>query len=84
MSDFWPSTGVGSVLVATRDPAGKDFCLDRGCSLQPLSKADALELFRLLLNKDSETEQIVEPNFVDNFDGLSLVIVQVASLIRRR
>lgn len=84
ISEFWPSTGIGSVLVATRDPAGKHFCHGKGTLLQPLPDSDALEFFMTLLNKDEETEQYVDSDFVERFGGLPFVIVQVASLIRRR
>ncbi|KAI1391552.1 uncharacterized protein F4822DRAFT_427403 [Hypoxylon trugodes] len=84
MSEFWPSTGIGSVLITTRDPAGKDYCLGRGISLQPLLGTDALEFFKIQLQKDTEMEHHINAEFVEKLYGLPLAIVQVAALIRRR
>ncbi|KAK0746923.1 hypothetical protein B0T18DRAFT_466404 [Schizothecium vesticola] len=84
MSEYWPHTGVGSVLVTTRDLEGRNFCLGKGVLLQRLSESNALEFFKARLNKHAEMEQLVDPGFVERFGGLPLAIVQVASLIRRR
>ncbi|KAI0101398.1 hypothetical protein GGR51DRAFT_575054 [Nemania sp. FL0031] len=84
MSEFWPSTGIGSVLITTRDPAGKDFCLKRGIGVEPLSHDDALEFFRAQLDLDDGASQKVDTDFVARFGGLPLAITQVTSLIRRR
>ncbi|KAJ8132094.1 hypothetical protein O1611_g1537 [Lasiodiplodia mahajangana] len=84
MSEFWPSTGVGSVLITTRDPAGKDFCLARGIAVEPLSNDDALKFFQTQLDLDTRASQQVDAEFVARFGGLPLAIMQVTSLIRRR
>jgi hypothetical protein len=87
ISEFWLATGSGSVLITTRDPAGKDFCNDRGAILAPLPFSKAVDLFAKLLNLDPEARRDRESKLVPllgRFGGLPLAIVQIASLIRRR
>ena len=87
VSEFWPSTGSGSVLITTRDPAAKDFCLGCGTMLQPLPSSETADLFVNLLNSDLEIQHCRDSDLlalVERFGGLPLAIVQVASLIRRR
>lgn len=90
LSEFWPSSAsTGSVLITTRDPAGRDFCLGNGIMLQPLSVEDAVRFFVEQLNLDSDGHTRFDSesdvaSFVERFGGLPLALVQVASLIRRR
>jgi hypothetical protein len=87
VSEFWPATGSGAVLITTRDPAGKDFCLGCGIILRPLAFPEAVDLFMTLLNRDSETRyerDASTDSLLERFNGLPLALVQVASLIRRR
>ncbi|KAK3326193.1 hypothetical protein B0H66DRAFT_600329 [Apodospora peruviana] len=90
LSEFWPSSAsTGSVLITTRDPAGRDFCLGNGIMLQPLSVEDAVRFFVEQLNLDSDGHTRLDSasdvgSFVERFGGLPLALVQVASLIRRR
>ncbi|KAK3366643.1 P-loop containing nucleoside triphosphate hydrolase protein, partial [Lasiosphaeria ovina] len=90
LSEFWPSSAsTGSVLITTRDPAGRDFCLDNGIMLQPLSVEDAVRFFVEQLNLDSDGHTRFDSesdvgSFVERFGGLPLALVQDASLIRRR
>jgi len=87
ISEFWPATGSGSVLITTRDTAGKDFCNDRGTILAPLPFSEAVDLFASLLNLDPEARRDRESELVpllERFGGLPLAIVQIVSLIQRR
>lgn len=87
LSDFWPANTSGSVLITSRDPAAKDFCLGCGMTLSQLPFDDTRELFMRLLNEGSEeifyNSSDVE-SLLRRFGGLPLAVVQIASLIRRR
>ncbi|KAI9701497.1 MAG: hypothetical protein M1836_001553 [Candelina mexicana] len=87
ISEIWPSTGSGSVLITTRDPAGKDFYLGCGTMLLPLPSSETISLFLNLLNENSEIQHDRDADMLSllaRFGGLPLAIVQVAALIRRR
>jgi hypothetical protein len=84
ISEFWPATGSGSVLITTRTLAGKDFCNDRGTILAPLPFSEAVGLFASLLNLDPKARRDRESELaplLERFGGLPLAIVQIVSLI---
>ncbi|KAL3417613.1 tetratricopeptide repeat domain-containing protein [Phlyctema vagabunda] len=86
VSEFWPTATSGSVLMTTRDPAAKDFCLGNGIILKPFSMEEATEFLLDSLNKDSDifySKDADLTSVLEKIGGLPLAIGQIAALIRR-
>lgn len=87
LSEYWPATGSGSILITSRDPAAKDFCLGKGVELGALGQSETFNLFDKLLNEEREKPMYAEADIkqlVRRFEGVPFAAVQIASLIRRR
>lgn len=56
LSDYWPSEGIGSILVTSRDPLarGREFRVTAGVTLQPFEERDAAKFLVGLTENDSE------------------------------
>ena len=87
LTDYWPITGTGSVLVTSRDPLANSrthIPVVHGFDLEPLSINEAGSLLRQLTGinreKDVKTSNIIGTKL----SGLPLAINQIARTISRR
>ncbi|KAF7506837.1 hypothetical protein GJ744_011183 [Endocarpon pusillum] len=87
LSDYWPTTGIGSVLVTSRNPMAKTsfFFGDTGHELGTMSHAEAADWILKLSGSDANKEVSHAADVIAmRLDGLPLAITQVTSIIRMR
>lgn len=85
LSDYWPTTGRGSVLVTSRDPLAKCnlYTVNDGIDLPPLSSSATMDLIqRLTRIKPDQSQQGALSSIADKLGGLPLAISHMSSVIR--
>lgn len=84
LSDFWPKTGRGSVLVTSRDPVAKyNIFTANGITLPPLTNTESQTLMeRLTLTKADASQREALSAIVEKLGGLPLAINQMSSIFR--
>ena len=85
--DYWPATGVGYVLVTSRNPLAKSrihIPVVQGLDLEPLSINEAGSLLGQLTGIDKEKEVETSAIVATKLSGLPLAIHQIARTISRR
>lgn len=85
IQDYWPATGLGSILVTSKDPLAKTsfYTANHGINLQPLSLEETAEFIRLLTKTTTAVKKEDLASLADTLAGLPLAIVQMAGVIRR-
>lgn len=85
LSDYWPKTGRGSVLVTSRDPLAKNnLYTDDGIDIPPLTNEESEALMQSLTHMKADASQRAALSAIaDKLGGLPLAISQMASVIRR-
>ncbi|KAK3657557.1 hypothetical protein LTR56_002332 [Elasticomyces elasticus] len=87
LDDFWPSSGFGSVLLTSRDPAAKArHCpTSQSMLLEGLPDNDAIALLRKVANSDKDADDdSAARSIARRLAGLPLAIVQIGSIILRQ
>lgn len=81
IEDFWPTTGIGSVLITSRDPISRShiYTAQQGLDLHPLSSSDTLEFLDTVCGKQIKGDQAAAKAVADRSGGLPLVISSIAS-----
>ena len=85
--DWWPTTGVGSILVTSRESLAKEgfYPLSAGIDLKPFHPEEAGTLLRKLSHRQSEVNGRQSCiRIATILGGLPLVITQMSRIIRRR
>ncbi|KAK3294429.1 tetratricopeptide repeat domain-containing protein [Chaetomium fimeti] len=86
LEDFWPSTGIGSVLLTSRDGAAKSqpFTTKEGIDLEPFTKTEAVGFIEAL---DSRASQATQAEFVgeivDRLGHFPLLVDQIPGIMDR-
>ena len=87
LRDYWP-TGLGSILVTSRDPLAKTqtyFYSPHGLELEPFKPEESAAWLRKLTHYDKTPEDIeLSSEIVDKLSHLPLAISQVAGAIHRQ
>ncbi|KAJ5921327.1 tetratricopeptide repeat domain-containing protein [Penicillium verhagenii] len=86
LEDCWPTTGIGFVLITSRDSFAKNqiYMANHGIDLKPLSTHDAVEFLNILTRRFPRLDQ--EQNaaeVVNKLGGLPLLITQMAGVMTR-
>lgn len=80
LEEFWPTTGIGSVLVTSRDTQAKSqtYTANKGVDLAPFSTEEATEFIKVLTAEFSQDghEKVIE-QVADKLGGLPILITQV-------
>ncbi|MDI1493613.1 MAG: hypothetical protein OHK93_005909 [Ramalina farinacea] len=88
LSDFWPVSGFGSVLVTSRDPSTgiQHYPFSECLTLQGFSTEDAVQLLKTLTKSNNDRGEIdtSAKQIVQRLEGLPLAIDQISSIITRR
>ena len=88
LTQYWPTAGIGSVLVTTRNPMAKtDFFFGEvGHELQTLSIKESVLWILQLSEADSKDRNSLNAAemIATKLDGLPLAIVQIISIMRMR
>ena len=88
LSNYWPTAGIGSVLVTSRNPMAKTsfFFGDTGHELGTVPISDGLQWILRLSEADDSDQEVVNAARVvaQRLDGLPLAITQITSIIRMR
>jgi hypothetical protein len=85
--DWWPTKGVGSVLVTSRDPLAKDgfYPLSVGIDMKPFTPEEAGTLLQKLSRRENEAngrDSCIRIAAI--LGGVPLAITQMSGIIRRR
>jgi hypothetical protein len=88
LSDYWPTSGVGSVLVTSRNPMAKStfFFGDVGHELQTVPISDAVKWILQMSDANaSDQKEVDAANIIaERLGGLPLAITQIMGIIRMR
>jgi hypothetical protein len=86
LDDFWPATGLGAVLLTSRDTLAKSqtYTANQGMDVPPFSTLDAAAFIRELTPATSQVEQdqYVE-EVARTLGGLPLLITQMVGVMNR-
>ncbi|KAI1204158.1 uncharacterized protein F4807DRAFT_472482 [Annulohypoxylon truncatum] len=87
LKDFWPTMGLGSVLVTSRDAttATHHFPTCNSLVLKPLGAQQAIALLKVISRSNSDTTENNNAALAitRRLDGLPLAIYQIGSIIAR-
>ncbi|KAK7422145.1 hypothetical protein QQZ08_009613 [Neonectria magnoliae] len=84
--DWWPSTGVGSIIITSRDPLTKDSPIAEttGVDVSPLSVEDGGLLLEQVSRSSKQNQGAVLCQKISHtLGGLPLALIQMGSVIRR-
>ncbi|SMR53463.1 unnamed protein product [Zymoseptoria tritici ST99CH_3D1] len=81
IEDFWPTTGIGSVLITSRDPLSRShiYTAKHGWDLAPLNLSDTLDFLDAVSQKHFKGDQAAAKAIAGRCGGLPLVIASIAS-----
>ncbi len=85
LSDYWPATGRGSVLITSRDPLAKQtvYTAQDGIDLQPFTLMETTQFVQALTRLQTDSSELLALEQLSAIvDGLPLAIKQVAGLLR--
>lgn len=86
LDDFWPTTGIGSVLITSRDSEAKEhnYFGNNGIDLQPFSGEDAIRFLNTLSRKAVRADQEeYAVQVADRLGGLPYLLTQMAGVMSR-
>ncbi|EXJ94081.1 hypothetical protein A1O1_02474 [Capronia coronata CBS 617.96] len=85
LTEYWPMTGTGSILVTSRDPLTKSrIYSNNGIDLEPLDQEHAAQLLQSLTGYDSPSDHEVAVQIATRMGGLPLALQQIAGRIQRK
>ncbi|KAH8660511.1 hypothetical protein BX600DRAFT_523500 [Xylariales sp. PMI_506] len=86
IEDFWPTTGIGSILITSRDPLSRShiYTAQRGLDLNPFSLAETLDFLRLEAQKPLKGTHSSATAVANWAGGLPLIITSIASTMANR
>lgn len=87
MYDFWPLTGVGSMIITSRNPLSMDrvYAPTVGINLVPFDSDEAAPLLQKLSQREFQSNSLGScRKIVELLGGLPLAITQMGGIIRRR
>ncbi|PTB48317.1 hypothetical protein M431DRAFT_546947 [Trichoderma harzianum CBS 226.95] len=81
IEDFWPTTGIGSILITSRDPLSRShvFTAQHGLDLEPFSSSDSLEFLHVVSQNPFKGSPGSAKALARWAGGLPLVINAMAS-----
>lgn len=85
LEDLWPSTGIGSILLTSRNALAKAqvFTATNGCDLEPFTDADSVRFLNsLTLHPPDEADEAATVALVQLTGGLPLLINQMAGAMQ--
>lgn len=87
LESFWPATGIGAVIITSRDPVAKTQKYNttkHGVDLQPFSKREAAAFMQALTpwNPQAGQEKYLE-DIADKLGGFPFLISQMAGVMER-
>ena len=89
LADFWPVTGVGSVLMTSRDPFTRTqyFYPTAGLQLGALREEEGIELLKALTSRPGARDNVdnndAARRIVRRLGGLPLALYQIGAVIQR-
>lgn len=86
IEDFWPTTGIGSILITSRDPLSKShiYTAQRGLDLEPFSLSESLEFTRAVSPEALRGSQASAKAEAEWAGGLPLIMTAIASTMSSR
>ncbi|KAI0183805.1 hypothetical protein EV127DRAFT_464772 [Xylaria flabelliformis] len=86
IEDFWPTTGIGSILITSRDPLLQSnmYTTLCGVDLEPFSTSDAQEFLCTVSEKDLNGTATSAKAVAEWAGGLPLIITAIASTMSSR
>ena len=87
MYDFWPLTGVGSIIITSRNPLSMDsvYALTVDISLAPFDLDEAAPFLQTLSQREFQSNSLETcRKIVELLGRLPLAITQMGGIIRRR
>ena len=87
LRDYWPVSGVGSILVTSRDPLAKTrtyFHSPNGVDLEPFTTEESAQWLRKLTKYEEPEDFELSETIVSKLSNLPLAISQVAAAILRQ
>jgi hypothetical protein len=84
VSEFWPLTTHGSILVTSRDPLAKTDLAMKGIDLPPMTRSECVVLLDNLVTETVRVRTFPEVlSLVESLGYLPLAVSQIATRIRR-
>ncbi len=86
LEEFWPTTGLGAVLITSRDSLAKNqiYTVSNGIDLLPFSASDAVHFLNTLTRAPRQpTQEAYAAEVADRLGGLPLLITQMAGVMAR-
>ncbi|TPX10758.1 uncharacterized protein E0L32_008327 [Thyridium curvatum] len=86
LDDFWPNTGLGSVLVMSRDSEAKEhsYLANDGIDLQPFSSEDAIMFLQTVTRRNKQPgQERYAAEMVERLGGMPYLITQMAGVMSR-
>jgi hypothetical protein len=86
LEDLWPSTGIGSVLLTSRNALAKAqvFTATNGCDLEPFSEVQSVRFLNSLTQHPLDETNESAKSLVQLTGGLPLLINQMAGAMRNQ
>ncbi|KAH6714417.1 P-loop containing nucleoside triphosphate hydrolase protein [Leptodontidium sp. MPI-SDFR-AT-0119] len=86
IEDFWPTTGIGSILITSRDPLSRShiYTAKHGLDLDPLSESESLEFLDAVSQKPFKGSPASAKAVAEWAGGLPLIITAIASTMTNR
>lgn len=84
LEDLWPSTGIGSILLTSRNALAKAqvFTATNGCDLEPFSQVESVRFLNSLTQQPLDETDETSSALVQLTGGLPLLINQMAGAMR--
>ena len=81
IEDFWPTTGIGSILITSRDPLSRShiYTAKHGFDLEPFSSSASLEFLDAVSQKHLKGSPTSAKAVAEWAGGLPLIITAIAS-----
>lgn len=86
LEDFWPTAGIGSIMVTSRDTHAKTqtYTANQGVDLAPFSIREASDMIRQLIPGDIiHGQENLIAQIAEKLGGLPLLLTQMSGLMTR-